>query len=53
MLTFLDDKLMPRDLAAMERYGCAEIVRLVGRGRQATAEGAVVFARWLTEYACR
>jgi internalin A len=32
MLTYLNDKLMPRDLAQMERDGFAEIVRLVGEG---------------------
>jgi hypothetical protein len=32
MLTYLSDKLMPRDLTRMERDGFAEIVRLIGKG---------------------
>jgi internalin A len=31
MLTYLNDKLMPRDVATMERDGFAEIVRLIGK----------------------
>jgi len=32
MLAYLNDKLMPRDLARMERDGFAEIVSLIGKG---------------------
>jgi internalin A len=34
MLTYLNDKLMPRDLASMKRDGFAELVRLIGKGRK-------------------
>jgi hypothetical protein len=32
MLTYLNDKLMPRDLTRMERDGFVELVRLIGKG---------------------